>query len=151
MPWRPIGIPFWETTTPKPKKGPASQRISSNRKLMEIWILMSIFDFHQFFIRWAGHFFGSGVVVSQKGSPKGSPLWPLWPWGSNQLNSNVKTVQIMQESYKVSIKCICGLCYSLWNFLGLFYFFWGPVVCRNHMCEQSSGSRLSVVWQSSGF
>ena len=28
VPWRPIGIRFWEMTTPEPKKGPTSQKIS---------------------------------------------------------------------------------------------------------------------------
>ena len=36
VPWRPNGIRFWETTTPEPKKGPAAQKISSDKKLMKI-------------------------------------------------------------------------------------------------------------------
>ena len=56
VPWRPIGIRFWETTTPVPKIGPAGQKISSDNKLIKIKVegsyLMSFFDFHQFFVRW---------------------------------------------------------------------------------------------------
>ena len=36
VPWRPIGILFWETTTPEPKKGPVGQKISSDKKWMKI-------------------------------------------------------------------------------------------------------------------
>ena len=36
VPWRPIGIRFWETTTPEPKIGPAGQKISSDKKLIKI-------------------------------------------------------------------------------------------------------------------
>ena len=35
VPWRPIGIRFWETTAPEPKKGPAGQKISSDKKFNE--------------------------------------------------------------------------------------------------------------------
>ena len=36
VPWRPIGIRFWETTTPEPEKGPAGQKISSDKKTLKI-------------------------------------------------------------------------------------------------------------------
>ena len=36
VPWRPIGIRFWETTTPEPKKGPAGPKTSSGKKLIKI-------------------------------------------------------------------------------------------------------------------
>ena len=36
VPWRPIGIRFWETTTAEPKKGPVGQKISSDKKLLKI-------------------------------------------------------------------------------------------------------------------
>ena len=56
VPWRPIGIRFWETTTPEPKIGPAGQKILFDKKLRKIKVegsyLMSFFDFHQFFVRW---------------------------------------------------------------------------------------------------
>ena len=56
VPWRPIRIRFCETTTPEPKIGPAGQKISSDKKLIKIKVegswLMSLFDFHQFFVRW---------------------------------------------------------------------------------------------------
>ena len=32
--WRPIGMPFWETTVSEPKKGPAGQKTSSDEKLL---------------------------------------------------------------------------------------------------------------------
>ena len=34
--WMPIRIRFLETRTPEPKKGPAGQKISSDKKLMKI-------------------------------------------------------------------------------------------------------------------
>ena len=49
VPWRPIGIEFWETTTPEPRMGPAGQKTSSDRKLLKIKVngneLMISFDF----------------------------------------------------------------------------------------------------------
>ena len=36
VPWRPIGIRFWETTTPEPKIDPTGQKISSDKKLIKI-------------------------------------------------------------------------------------------------------------------
>ena len=36
VPWGPIGIRFWETTTPEPKTGPAGQKISSDKELIKI-------------------------------------------------------------------------------------------------------------------
>ena len=36
LPWRPIGIRFWETTTPEPKTVPADQKISSDKKVLKI-------------------------------------------------------------------------------------------------------------------
>ena len=36
VPWRPVWIRFWETTTPEPKIGPAGQKISSDKKLIKI-------------------------------------------------------------------------------------------------------------------
>ena len=36
VPWRPIGIEHWETTTPDPKKGPTGQKLSSDKKLLKI-------------------------------------------------------------------------------------------------------------------
>ena len=36
VPWRPIRIRFWETTSPEPKTDPAGQKISSDKKLIII-------------------------------------------------------------------------------------------------------------------
>ena len=36
VPWRPMGIKFWETTTPEPKMGPTGQKISSDKKFLKI-------------------------------------------------------------------------------------------------------------------
>ena len=36
VPWRPIRTPFWEMTTPEPKKGPAGQKTSPDEKLLKI-------------------------------------------------------------------------------------------------------------------
>ena len=36
VPWRPIGIRFWEMTTPEPKIDPAGQKISPDQKLIKI-------------------------------------------------------------------------------------------------------------------
>ena len=44
VPWRPIGISFWEITTPEPKKGLAGQKTSSDKKLQKNQS-KSLFDF----------------------------------------------------------------------------------------------------------
>ena len=36
VPWRPIRIELWETTTPEPKKCSAGQKILSDKKLLKI-------------------------------------------------------------------------------------------------------------------
>jgi hypothetical protein len=142
---------------------------------------MSLFDFHQFFVRWnflthgtlfwfwscrfskgcpdwpSRHFIrplsmlGDHCLTSKNPTNPSSkelalwqPFWPLWPWGSNRfdrLNSYVKTVQIRQKSYKISIKWIYGLCYGLWKISWPFLFF-----LRSLIPKKSSGMQKPYVW-----